>query len=112
LRDHYPEFERRSVAIVAVAPDDMAGLKETSEELDLPFPILANETREVFLTYDVQSTAWSLGQRPAVYLIDPTGTVRWAYQGTQQWDIPKTSAVLAAVDTFIARDQKALERRK
>jgi peroxiredoxin Q/BCP len=112
LRDDFAEFERRHVAIVAVAPHSLAEAAEVAEELEIPFPLLADETRQVFQTYDVQSTVWSLGQRPAVFLIDSSGTMRWAHQGTQQWDIPENSAVLAALDRLIARDRLIAERRK
>jgi peroxiredoxin Q/BCP len=112
LRDDYAEFERRHVAVLAIAPHSLAEATEVAAELELPFPVLADETRQVFLTYDVQSKVWSLGQRPAVFLIDPSGTIRWAHQGTQQWDIPENSAVLAALDRLIARDLLTTERRR
>jgi peroxiredoxin len=108
LRDDFAEFERRNAAIVALAPHNLEDTRETAEELLLPFPLLADETRSVFSTYDVQSKIWSMGQRPAVFLIDPLGMVRWGYRGTQQWDIPENADVLAALDTFIASDQKAI----
>jgi len=97
---------------VAVAPHSLAAAADVAAELEIPFPLLADETRQTFLAYDVQSKFWSLGQRPAVFLIDPSGTVRWVHQGTQQWDIPENSAVLAALDRLITRDRLTSERRK
>ena len=112
MRDDFAEFERRHVAIVALAPHSLAEAVEVSAELEIPFPLLADETRQVFQAYDVQSKIWSLGQRPAVFLIDPNGTIRWSHQGTQQWEIPANSAVLAALDRLIARDRQTTERRQ
>ena len=112
MREDIGEFERRNTAIVALAPHNLDDTRETAEELLLPFPLVADETRSVFSTYDVQSKIWSLGQRPAVFLIDPNGMVRWGYRGTQQWDIPENSDVFAALDKFAAADQKALRGRK
>jgi hypothetical protein len=36
----------------------------------------------------------SLGQRPAVFVVDRDGTVRFDSIGTQQWEIPTNDAVL------------------
>jgi peroxiredoxin len=112
LRDDFGEFERRGIAIVALAPHNLEDTREVADELGLPFPLLADATRSVFTTYDVQSNIWSLGQRPAVFLIDPAGMVRWGYHGSQQWDIPDNAVVLRALDELMKEDQKTLERRK
>jgi hypothetical protein len=39
----------------------------------------------------------SLGQRPAVFVIDTGGIVRFDSIGTQQWQIPSDAAVLEVV---------------
>ena len=51
----------------------------------------------MFDAYDVVSRLMSLGQRPAVFVVDRDGTVRFDSIGTQQWEIPSNDAVLAAV---------------
>lgn len=48
--------------------------------------------------YDVQSRALSLGQRPGLFIVDKTGMVRYAYLGTQQWQIPANKEVLLQLD--------------
>ena len=84
--------------MVCVAPHDLAESQRLVEELKLPFPVLADDNRSVFLAYDVQSRAWSLGQRPAVYVVDRDGDICWAHLGWQQWDIPSNTQVLAVLD--------------
>jgi len=49
----------------------------------------------VFDAYDVASRLSSLGQRPAVFVVDRQGIVRFDSIGTQQWQIPSNDTVLA-----------------
>jgi hypothetical protein len=39
----------------------------------------------------------SLGQRPALFVVDREGVVRFDSIGTQQWQIPSNDNVLAVV---------------
>jgi peroxiredoxin len=102
LRDDYSEFTRRGAEVVGVAPHNAADTRRLVESMRLPFPVLADEDRAVFRRYDVQSRLWSLGQRPAVYLVDREGVIRWAHLGRQQWEIPSTAQVLEQVDALRA----------
>jgi peroxiredoxin len=86
------------VEILAVAPHNLAETRQLVATLELPFPVLADEQRSVFRQYDVQSRAWSLGQRPGLYLIDRQGRIFWAHLGRQQWEIPSTDVILAMLD--------------
>ena len=62
-----------------------------------PFPLLADSDHIVFDRYDVVSTMMSLGQRPALFVIDRDGIVRFDSIGTQQWQIPTNDNVLQVV---------------
>jgi hypothetical protein len=42
----------------------------------------------------------SLGQRPALFVIDQDGIVRFDTVGTQQWQIPTNQQVLQVLATF------------
>jgi hypothetical protein len=44
----------------------------------------------------------SLGQRPGLFIIDGEGTVRYAYLGFQQWEIPSIDDTLAELDRLAA----------
>jgi peroxiredoxin len=52
----------------------------------------------VFDAYDVISKAMSLGQRPAVFVIDANGVVQYDHVGTQQWQIPSDADVLGLLE--------------
>jgi len=107
LRDEYEEFQRRGAEVICIAPHDVAETRSLVDELGLPFPVLADDNRAVFLEYDVQSRLWSLGQRPGVYVIDRKGIIRWAHLGTQQWDIPSNQDVLAILDILTTESSES-----
>ena len=83
--------------MVAVAPDTPEGVARFTRENDYPFPLLADADHEVFDAYDVASRALSLGQRPALFVVDRDGVVRWETVGTQQWQIPANKQVLGVL---------------
>ena len=64
-----------------------------------PFPLLADPQRAVYLAYGVESRLLSLGQRPALFSIDRSGLVRYAFLGTQQWQLGDLDEALAALFT-------------
>jgi peroxiredoxin len=100
LRDNEPAIRQRGAEVVCVAPHDVADCRALVTHHRLLFPVLADEHRQVFQRYDVQSRVWSLGQRPAVYVIDQAGIIRWAHLGRQQWDIPSQRELLSILDTL------------
>lgn len=94
MRADYPRFQALGAEIVAVAPHTIVEVDDYWQRQRLPFIGVADPDRRVFAAYDVQSTVWSLGQRPGLFLIDRTGAVRYAQVGAQQWDIPRNADVL------------------
>ena len=68
---------------------------------EYPFSLLADERHAVFDAYDVITTMMSLGQRPAVFVVDRQGLVRFDSIGTQQWQIPSDDNVLAVLSSLV-----------
>jgi peroxiredoxin len=97
LRDDIEKFRRVDATVVAIAPDNAAGVTRYTRNSEYPFSLLPDDTHAVFDAYDVVSTMMSLGQRPALFVIDTTGTVRFDSIGTQQWQIPSNENVLAVI---------------
>ncbi len=83
--------------MVAVAPDTAAGVERFVRDDPYPFPLLPDADHEVFDAYDVVSKLLSLGQRPALFVVDADGIVRFDSIGTQQWEIPTNDNVLAVL---------------
>ena len=95
MREDIDRFTGSGAKVVAVAPDSPEGVARFVRERDYPFPVLADTDHAVFDAYDVASRLSSLGQRPAVFVVDREGIVRFDSIGTQQWQIPSNDTVLA-----------------
>ncbi|RME82802.1 MAG: thioredoxin peroxidase [Caldilineae bacterium] len=98
LRQDYEQFRQRNAEVVVIAPDTLGNAQDYFRRHQLPFPGLVDETHAVYDLYDVQSRVLSLGQRPGLFIIDREGVVRYAYLGSQQWEIPPNREVLAQLD--------------
>lgn len=79
---------------MAIAPDTLDGVARFVRDRDYPFALLADTDHVVFDAYDVASKLMSLGQRPALFVVDTAGTVRFDSIGAQQWQIPSNDNVL------------------
>jgi peroxiredoxin len=97
LRDDHQRFVDRGASVIAIAPESPAAVERYERQHPVPYVILSDEQHGCFDAYDVASRALSLGQRPAVFVIDRSGVVRFDSVGTQQWQIPTNDAVLAAL---------------
>ena len=94
MREDIDRFTSAGATVVAVAPDTPEGVARFVRDRDFPFPLLADVDHAVFDAYDVVNRMASLGQRPAVFVIDRDRTVRFDSIGTQQWQIPSNDTVL------------------
>jgi peroxiredoxin len=100
LRDDIDRFREAGASVVAVAPDTADGVARFVRDSDYPFSLLPDADHTVFDAYDVISKFVSLGQRPAVFIVDRAGIVRFDSIGTQQWEIPSNDNVLAVLSTL------------
>lgn len=94
MRDDIERFTQAGARVVAIAPDSSEGVAKFVDGNAYPFSLLADTDHSVFDAYDVISTMMSLGQRPAVFVVDRDGVVRFDSIGTQQWQIPSNDNVL------------------
>jgi peroxiredoxin len=101
LRRHSDEFEKRGVRLLGVVVQKQLRLKAYLASNPMPFPLLADEHREVakswgvYVSFNYESFRIA---RPATFLIDPEGIIRYVHVGKNQFDRPSPRAVLAAVD--------------
>ena len=100
MRDDIEEFTNRGARVLAIAPDSVEGVARFVDHNPYPFSLLPDEDHAVFDAYDVISTLMSIGQRPALFVIDGDGVVRFDSIGTQQWQIPSNENVLAVLDAL------------
>jgi peroxiredoxin len=73
------------------------------EDRGLPFNILVDETRDVIKAYGVWHPigldAWNIA-RPALFLIDRSGTIRYSFIGQNQEDFPSHEEISAEIHRF------------
>ena len=86
--------------MVAIAPEPTAAVERYVSQHPVPYPILSDADHTVFDAYDVLNTMMSLGQRPALFVVDRNGIVRFDSIGTQQWQIPSNDTVLALASSL------------
>jgi peroxiredoxin len=99
LREAHSELTTGGAAgtasIVAIAPDDVAGLKKHLATNTYPFTVLADADGSVFEAYDVTSRMISLGQQPGLFVIGTDGNVAFDAIGNQQWDLVRPKELAA-----------------
>jgi len=83
LRDDYERFQAAGAEVLAISAEPADASEAYLRAHPLPFPTLIDDRHRVFDAYDVTSRLMSLGQRPALFVIDPEGRLRQLYQ-TQQ----------------------------
>lgn len=98
MRRDYDKYLALDAELLVIGHQDMATCQAYFRNNELPFPGLVDEAYSVYQQFDVQSKAVSLGQRPGLFIIDKAGTVRFAYVGWQQWEIPPNNEVLEMLE--------------
>ena len=103
MREHHDEFVARDAQVLAIAPGGLGNNvdKYVGKAGTFPFPMLVDAKHTVFDQYDVVKKIASLGQRPALFVIDRDGVVRYNQVGTQQTNIPPIAEVLAELDKLV-----------
>ena len=98
MRDDHDRFDALGVQVLAISAESTRAGESYLKSHPLPFPILGDDDHAVFDAYDVGSKAMSLGQRPAVFVVDAEGVVRYDHVGTRQWQIPSDADVLGLLE--------------
>ena len=76
---------------MAVVAQKSEAVRRYIEETGLPFNILIDESRDVLKAYGVWHKvgldAWNTA-RPAVFVVDRTGAIRYSFVGEKQTEFP------------------------
>ena len=83
-----------ALAIAGQWPRELRGYADKS---GIAFPLLVDKTREVIKSYGVYHwlslEAYNIA-RPATFVIDKTGVIRYMYIGSHQFDLVKQTDIL------------------
>jgi peroxiredoxin len=97
------DFKQRGVRIVAISVDSPEQNRDLREKQNYTYTFLSDQKREVIRRYDLlHAGGGPTGDiaRPAEFLIDSTGTVRWVNL-TENYRIrPTPEDVLKVVDSL------------
>lgn len=106
MRDKFAEFEKRNVQLVAVDAHESHRVRHMLRSVgygsdDLTFPVLADPAHTVSATYGVAfqmniHTEWS--NRPATFLIDKAGFIRFEQRAKTFSDRPKPEDLFRLLD--------------
>ena len=100
MRQESPEFAKHGAEIVTVSPDDGSTTADLAARLKLPLVMLSDPDLAAADAYGVRHVNEPKGRlipRPAEFVVDGDGTVRFAYVGQDPTDRPPIADVLAAV---------------
>ncbi len=103
LQRHIAEFEKRNCKVLAVSVDPPELSRErVARPLHLSYAILSDVRREVIEKYRIVHRGAGAGgsdvARPAEFLIDPQGVIRWT-EFTENWRIrARPEQILEALD--------------
>lgn len=97
MRERYGDIRGKGIELLALAPGSLDQTGEFAAAHEIPFPLLADPDLDVYGAYQVESRLRSLGQRPALYAIDRDGLVRYAFLGSQQWQLGDIDEALTAL---------------
>jgi peroxiredoxin Q/BCP len=73
FRDHYAEFRAKKVQVVGVSTDDCPAQKAFQQKYGLPFPLIADRTKDVATKYGVLNPKGSA--RRVSFFLDGHGKV-------------------------------------
>ena len=100
MRDDYERFTAVGAEVLAISAESPARAESYLRSHALPYPTLVDEDHAVFDAYDVTSRLISLGQRPALFVIDAEGVVRFEEVGAQQYNIPANDRVIEVLESL------------
>jgi peroxiredoxin len=114
LRDKIKDFEDRNVQLLAIDPHESYRVRHLMREVGsspdaVAFPILADAAVTVSATYGVAfqmniHTEWS--NRPATFIVDREGVIRYERRGTTFFDRPNPPEILEELNKIASRDKK------
>lgn len=89
--------------VVPIVAQSSERVRAYVEETGLPFNILVDESRAVLKAYGVWHRvgldAWNIA-RPALFLIDRSGAIRYSFIADRQDEFPSKTDILAAIEAL------------
>ena len=103
IREIYDEFEKRGARFVTIMAESLPRIQEFLKTHQYPFPILSDVRRTatkefgVYVRVNFESVNIS---RPAEFVLDKDGTVRYIFVGRIQTEFPPDDEIFAVLDSL------------
>jgi peroxiredoxin len=92
IRKNMGEFEKRAAAVLGILAQNPDKVKEHLEKETYPFPLLVDADRKVVKDYGVyvrvNFESYNIA-RPANFILDGEGTIRYIFIASNQADFPR-----------------------
>lgn len=101
ISENMGEFSDRGALVAAVIAQKMDRVQEYLSKETFPYPLLVDEDRQVVKDYGVHvKVSWEAYNiaRPATFILDREGVIRYEYVGSTQFDFPSDDDMLDALD--------------
>jgi peroxiredoxin len=101
LQANQPRFLERRVSLVAISPEPPGTSARLADELNLSFPLLCDAAGEVMDSYGARNrltSARTVMPHPAVFVVDPSGNVRFRSVDRNYKRRTTMHAIFAALD--------------
>ncbi|HYS70613.1 MAG TPA: redoxin domain-containing protein [Gemmatimonadaceae bacterium] len=95
--EDFDQFAGRGVEILPISVDSIASLREFKNKLHIKTELLSDFKRDISRAYGVLNEDRFYSNR-AYFLIDKTGTVRWAHVESNNSERRENAEVLAAIE--------------
>jgi peroxiredoxin len=103
IAKNLPELQKRGAGTATIVAQRTAGAGDDLKDKPYPFPVLADATRAVVRQYGVYVRAnfESVNiARPANFVIDAQGTVRFMHLASIQFEFASFPDILATIDAL------------
>lgn len=90
----YEKFKAAGADILAISVDPPEKSRDFANKLKVPFPVLSDVDHKTIDAYGVLNPQRPIA-KPAVFIVDKKGIVRWSYIGESPPDRPLNDTLLA-----------------
>ena len=102
IEESLSKFKEAGIRPVAISVDSPEQSRTLAQQQDYTFPLLSDPNMDAIRRYDlVHSGGAGTGHdiaRPAEFLVDSTGTVRWIYLTENYWVRARPEQMLEAAN--------------
>ena len=83
MQTGYEAIQAEGAELIAISADTPKQTGVTREALQITYPLLSDEAKAAIHAYNVIDTGNGQIARPATYLIDENGIIRWKFLDVQ-----------------------------